>query len=198
MKESAKDYNLAWVGSDDAICHVGTGLHKVPLARLQDVFLTIGRGGSGESKTVRLMEVISILGPFPNVRNTLQGSVVDIKSMEDGMMGTTTTTTSTSATNTRGVAKKDTIRIMYDSMMDGLGKEINAGRDDNLRYVDLEIVFCDEKALVCVVPRISSNGNGDDNDANGDVVDFGENGKNVLLFLKEDDLDLKLEGLRAA
>jgi hypothetical protein len=29
------DYRMAWVGSDEAVCHVGTGLHKVPLARLQ-------------------------------------------------------------------------------------------------------------------------------------------------------------------
>jgi len=29
------NYRLAWVGSDDALCHVCTGLHKIALARLQ-------------------------------------------------------------------------------------------------------------------------------------------------------------------
>lgn len=59
------NYRLAWVGSDDALCHVGTGSHKVPLARMQEVFLTCqGKG------RVEILEVISILGPFPNVRNT--------------------------------------------------------------------------------------------------------------------------------
>ena len=178
FNSSAKDYKLAWVGSDDAICHVGTGLHKVPLARLQEIFLTVGRDvNSGKSKTVRLMEVISILGPFPNVRNTLQGEVVNQKTQESAKK--------------EDPLRKDSIRIMYDSMMDGLGKEIGAGTDDNLRYVDLDVVFADARALVCVVP---SDGDGD---TNSDGV-FSEDGKNVLLFLKEDDLNYRLEELRAA
>lgn len=36
-----RDYRMIWAGSDDAICHVGTGLHKVPLARLQVRLQTI-------------------------------------------------------------------------------------------------------------------------------------------------------------
>jgi hypothetical protein len=183
LNQNLKDYNLAWVGSDDAICHIGTGLHKVPLARLQDVFLTIGRDGSGESKTARLMEVISILGPFPNVRNTLQGKITDITSTE----------AVNADTNVNVPVKKDYIKICYDSMFDGLGKEISAGKEDNLRYVELEVVFADELALVCVVPK-DGNGNGSDST----LSDFGEKGENVLLFLKEEDLDYKLEQLRAA
>ena len=76
------DYTLAWVGSDDAICHVGTGLHKVPLARLQDIFLTVGNVGV-TNNAWRMMEVIRILGPFPNVRNTLLGSVTDVSKGTD-------------------------------------------------------------------------------------------------------------------
>jgi hypothetical protein len=183
LNQNLKDYNLAWVGSDDAICHIGTGLHKVPLARLQDVFLTIGRDGSGESKTARLMEVISILGPFPNVRNTLQGKITDITSTE----------AVNADTNVNVPVKKDYLKICYDSMFDGLGKEISAGKEDNLRYVELEVVFADELALVCVVPK-DGNGNGSDST----FSDYGEKGENVLLFLKEEDLDYKLEQLRAA
>ena len=57
------------MGSDVAICHVGTGLHKVPLARLQEVFLScLGRN------RLEVLEVIRILGPFPNVKNVLQGA----------------------------------------------------------------------------------------------------------------------------
>ena len=167
---------MAWVGSDDAICHLGTGLHKVPLARLQDIFLSVGRDGSGQTKTVQLLEVIRIIGPFPNVRNTLQGSIKIASSQEDQW-------------NTNGIQKMDRIQITYDSMMDGLGKEISAGTRDNLRYVDLDIAFCDENVIVALVPT----------DAEDDSSSlFGENGENVLLFLKEDDLDYKLEELRAA
>lgn len=175
LNSNTKDYNLAWVGSDDAICHMGTGLHKVPLARLQEIFLTIGRDGSGKSKTVRLMEIISILGPFPNVRNTLQGEILNLNTQESLVSGEPT--------------RVDKIRIKYDSMMDGLGKEIDAGTDDNMRYVDLDVVFADTKALVCVVPN--------DGDSDSDGI-FDNDGKNVLLFLKEDDVDYKLEELRAA
>ena len=35
-------YQLAWVGSDSAICQIGTSLHKVPLAQLQEVYLCLG------------------------------------------------------------------------------------------------------------------------------------------------------------
>ncbi len=173
LNSKARDYSLAWVGSDDAICHVGTGLHKVPLARLQEIFFTVGRDVSGKSKTVRLMEVISILGPFPNVRNTLQGEIVKQSTEESVRDG--------------DPVRRNSVSIMYDSMMDGLGKEIDAGTVDNMRTVELDIVFVDARALVCVLPI-----------EDGEKTEFGENGKNVLLFLKEDDLDYRLEELRAA
>jgi hypothetical protein len=179
LNQKARDYSLAWVGSDEAICHIGTGLHKVPLARLQDIFLTIGRDGSGEGKTLRLMEVIRILGPFPNVRNTLEGKITKMNTQEN----------ENAAVNKR-VLRKDVIQICYDSMMDGLGKQITAGTVDNLRYVDLEVLFADERALVCVVPSQAQSSTGDGS--------IGEKGENVLFFLKEDDLDYKLEELRAA
>lgn len=167
LSKESGDYSLSWVGSDEAICHIGTGLHKVPLARLQDIFLTIGKDGSGQTKTVQLMEVIRILGPFPNVRNTLQGSVVEMKKGEQG---------------------EDIIKICYDSMMDGLGKEITAGKIGNFRYVDLKVLFADEAAIICVVPSEKGSKNGP----------FGEKGSNVLLFIKENELDSRLEKLRAA
>lgn len=167
LSKEAGDYSLSWVGSDEAICHIGTGLHKVPLARLQDIFLTIGRDGSGQTKTVQLMEVIRILGPFPNVRNTLQGSVVEMKKGEQG---------------------EDVIKICYDSMMDGLGKEITAGKVGNFRYVELNILYADEDAIVCVVPSEKGSKSGP----------YGQNGANVLLFTKEDELNSRLEKLRAA
>ena len=177
LNQNLSHYSLAWVGSDEAICHLGTGLYKVPLARLQDIFLSVGRDGSGQTKTVQLLEVIRIIGPFPNVRNTLQGSIKIVSSQEDQW-------------NTNGIQKMDRIQITYDSMMDGLGKEISAGTRDNLRFVDLDIAFCDENVIVALVPK-------DDSDDNSSSL-FGDNGENVLLFLKEDDLDYKLEELRAA
>eukprot|EP00536_Pseudo-nitzschia_multiseries_P006781 jgi/Psemu1/193859/e_gw1.148.24.1 len=151
------DYRLAWVGSDEALCHVGTGLHKVPLARMKEVFMNC----LGKNK-IEILEVISILGPFPNVKNVLQG----------------TTTTSS------GISGAE-MRITYDKMFDGTGKEINAGTEDNIRRVDLDVAFCDERAIVVVMPDDNVNAKPLDND-----------GKRVLLFVREEDLDEKLEGLR--
>lgn len=152
------DYRLAWVGSDDAICHLGTGLHKVPLARMQEVFMNC----LGKNK-IEILEIISLIGPFPNVKNILQGS--------------------TKITSGGGGGSE--MQITMDRMFDGTGKEIMAGTDDNIRNVDLEVVFCDERAIVVVMPHENKN-----------TKPFDDDGKRVLLFVREDDLDDKLEGYR--
>mmetsp|Transcript_12906 Transcript_12906/g.30167 ORF Transcript_12906/g.30167 Transcript_12906/m.30167 type:complete len:358 (+) Transcript_12906:192-1265(+) len=157
LGKERSDYRLAWVGSDEALCHVGTGLHKVPLARMKEVFMNcLGRN------KIEILEVISILGPFPNVKNVLQG----------------TTKTSSGSDGTE-------MQIIYDKMFDGTGKEIMAGTEDNVRRVDLEVAFCDERAIVVAMADDNANAKPLDND-----------GKRILLFVKEDDLDEKLEGLR--
>ena len=115
---------MAWVGSDDAICHIGTGLHKIALARMQEVFLLLQ-----ERNRLEIYEVISA---FPNVRNTLQGScqVAIGKSNNDCVW-----------------------KLSYDSMIDGTGKELLAGKDENVRKVDLQIAFADANAIAAVVPN---------------------------------------------
>ncbi|KAL3808789.1 hypothetical protein ACHAXA_011173 [Cyclostephanos tholiformis] len=186
---TTSSYRLAWVGSDDAICHVGTSLHKVPLARLQEVYLSLGGGGSvGLNKNKwELMEVIRILGPFPNVRNTLRGNVVGL---------------------TRGGSSKErevvNMEISYTSMIDGTGKEILAsssggrgnGRDgkksnDGAKQVNLDVWFANDRAIVCSVP--SSEGN---DGRGGDP--FGGDGSKLLFFVAENDLEGALEKLCAA
>jgi len=158
-----KQYNfrLAWVGSDEALCHLGTGLHKVPLARMQEVFLTCqGKG------RIELFEIISILGPFPNVRNTL------------------------SAESKVGRVADDVTEweLVMDSMIDGTGKEILAGTDDNIRRVKLQVYFADPNAILAVVPPETG--------VRDDPLE--ENGVNALLFIREDDMDAKLDMLRVS
>jgi len=150
------DYRLAWVGSDEAICHLGTGLHKVPLARMQEVFMNcLGRN------RIEILEVISLIGPFPNVKNQLQG---------------------TTEISTDGQA----VQIVMDRMVDGTGKEIKSDSGDNIRRVDLEVAFSDERVILVVMP--------DSDNKNTQPLD--DNGKRVLLFIREDDLDERLEELR--
>ncbi len=155
------DYRLAWVGSDEAICHIGTGLHKVPLARLQEVFWSC----LGKNR-MQVLEIIRILGPFPNVRNTLEGTTKLLK-------GDTV----------------PTLNIVMDSMIDGTGKEILAGTADNIRRVNLQLHFADERVMVAVVPTT---------DGEERVDPLEKNGSNVLVFLREENLDEKLDALRVS
>ena len=152
------DYRLAWVGSDEAICHLGTGLHKVPLARMQEVFMNcLGRN------KIEILEVISLIGPFPNVKNILQGT-----------------------TKISGGSDGTDVQIVMEKMVDGTGKTIDAGTDDNIRRVDLEVAFSDERAIVVLMP----------DEDNKDAKPLDNDGKRVLLFVREDDLDEQLEKLR--
>lgn len=181
-----RDYRLAWVGSDDALCHLGTGLHKVPLARLEEVFLSLLGGNR-----VLLQEVIRILGPFPNVKNTLAGSC-------------STTTTATSENDSFV-----TWTLSYESMVDGTGKELLAGKEENVRFVDLQVLFSDESILVAVVPperatRLQSppeqpqrpQRRRGKEQAVQRMEPLEQDGKFVLVFMREPDMNVKLEKLR--
>ena len=156
------DFRLTWVGSDDAICHVGTGLHKVPLARLQEVYLSF----CGRNR-VEVQEVIRILGPFPNVKNTLQGQSA-FSRQDDAVEW----------------------RLTWDSMLDGTGKEILAGKDENVQRVDLQVYFCSPSVVVAIVPPDT------DNVAIRRADPLEDNGQHVLVFIKEDNLQEELEKLR--
>ena len=193
LSKDTTSYRLSWVGSDDAICHIGTSLHKVPLARLQEVYLSLGGGGSvvGTNKYKwELLEVIRILGPFPNVRNTLRGNVVGLtkkKQMNDG----------------EDNRERVQLEIAYSSMIDGTGREIIKSTDGP-RKVDLDVWFANDKAIVCTVPSSllsgkssGSSGSNDDDDDDDDVNPFG-NGSNILYFVAENDLDGALNRLRAS
>lgn len=160
-------YRLAWVGSDNAICHVGTSLHKVPLARLQEMYLLLGYN------RWELLEVIRILGPFPNVRNTLKGDL-KLKKLN--------------GPEREGVR----MEIDYRSMIDGTGKEILAGKEDNVKNVNMNVWFASEKALVCTVP------NSDDDEGETSSDPLGGNGEKILFFVAEENLEEELEKLRAA
>jgi hypothetical protein len=158
------DYRLAWVGSERAICHIGTGLHNVPLARLQEIYLCL----VGKSR-LEVLEVIRILGPFPNVRNTLQGTAkIGKRNVELDAGG----------------SSMSELAVTYDSMIDGTGKQIKAGMENNARKYELNILFCDENAIVAMVP-------------NAEGADpLQDNGANILFFAREESLDENLEKMR--
>jgi len=142
-------YRMIWAGSDDAICHVGSGLHNVPLARLQEVFISFFKS------TIDVYEVIRIIGPFPNVKNTLKGQI-----------------------NYKGTNPS----ITYTSMIDGTGKEVLAGKEDNQKIVPLDVILATDNIIVWKKPN-------DSNDTNN-------TGEDMLIFIREFDMDGRLDILR--
>lgn len=115
---NAADYQLSFAWDDSAVSFIGTGLHKVPLARLDYFFLTLSQGN------VFMREVIRIIGPFPTVLNTLRGKA----SVEKG-----------------GSSGGEAIKFVIDSVVDGTGKEL-VGEDP--RIVDLPIIYASDQVIV--------------------------------------------------
>ena len=179
-----RNYRMLWAGSDAAICHVGTGLHKVPLARLQEMFITVGR------KRIETIEVIRILGPFPNIRNSLSGQV---KVMTDARSSQSTAATTTTGRNTN----RKSIRIVYDRMVDGLGKEIATAPNKERSFI-LDILHVSDSAIVCSVPN---NDQKDEKQKQSredlNTADIGS-GSSLLILVAENDLNTQLETLRVA
>ncbi|GKY90674.1 hypothetical protein MPSEU_000040800 [Mayamaea pseudoterrestris] len=170
-------YRLAWVGSDDAVSHVGTGLHKVPLARLQEVFLTLGRGGR-----VTWMEAIRLLGPFPNIKNELQGEC----KVTTASLTANKKNTGSDEASSLSIVPADW-SITWDSMIDGTGRQVTAGPE--VRTVELQVALADSAVIVAFMPTT-------DGTLRNDPLEAG--GKHVLVFVREDELDEKLEALRIA
>ena len=141
---SSNQYRMLWAGSDAAIYHIGSGLHKVPLARLQEVFLSFFKS------TIEVYEVIRVIGPFLNVKNILKDHI-------------------TYKNNT----------ITYTSMIDGTGKEVLAGKEQNQKIVPLKVILATENIIVWKNPDSTA-----------------ENGQDLLIFIREYDMDARLDILR--
>jgi hypothetical protein len=139
-------------------------------------------GGSGNSgRRIEVLEVIRILGPFPNVRNTLQGTT----KLEKVLVSNADSPTAT----TNGPVHN--LQITMDSVIDGTGKEIMAGTADNIRRVPLHIYLADESVILAVVPPTNDNSS-----VREDPMEA--KGAHVLVFLKEDNLKERLDSLRVS
>ncbi|CAM9131171.1 unnamed protein product [Choristocarpus tenellus] len=127
----SKDWRLFFVSSDDALSAMGTGLHKLPLTRMEDFFLSIsGSGATG--RRIEVVEVMRILGPFPNVRNTLKGMC-------------------------KGVGP-NSLSIKYTSMVDGTGKEVKSGKGELDRDFEVDVAFA---GMDVMVMALKGKGEGD-------------------------------------
>ena len=137
---------------------------------------------------VQWLEVIRILGPFPNVRNTLTGR----------LKASTTTSTSGSLQQLQQSGGGTTKwQIAWESLIDGTGKEIYA---DQVRKVDLSVVYCDEQIIVVTAATTSKEEEKKDSSANNTssaLLTVSE-AQDILVFVREDDMEDKLVRYRVA
>mmetsp|Transcript_19177 Transcript_19177/g.64248 ORF Transcript_19177/g.64248 Transcript_19177/m.64248 type:complete len:247 (+) Transcript_19177:118-858(+) len=114
-------WQLLWVPTAASLDRVGTGLHNVPGTTFEDFFLTVGREKACKCEA---NEVLRVFGPFPNVRNVLEGTYA---------------------------YEAPRLRLVYTSMVDGLGKTIEPKGGDGQggnRVVDLRVRYAGPSALI--------------------------------------------------
>lgn len=126
--ELSGDWRLTFVSSNDILGAFGTGLHTLPLTRMEDTFVNFKGGRQG--RQIETIEVLRVMGPFPNIRNTLSGTYQTI-----GL---------------------DTLSIKYTSMIDGTGKEITSGSAAMDKVSEFGVLFVGADVLVLEPKGIKS------------------------------------------
>lgn len=137
------DWQLAWCSSDDALCAVGSGLHKLPLTVMEDLFLSLRAPAQGKKSsptplgkpfdTVECAEILRVIGPFPNVRNTLAGQW---SFPAYGYWAEADETTGSG------------LEFTYDTMIDGNGGTIKAPDGSDRRKVNFDVNCVGETGIV--------------------------------------------------
>lgn len=126
------DFRLVWARTDDAIAEIGTGLHRVPLARMEELFVSLLAGDE-----IRLTEVVRVIGPFPNVKNLLFGTRVLAKgtltvSYQNGYDGTGKQLSGSDRTVDFTVAHASKDVIVLDALRAGTRSWLVFQRESNL------------------------------------------------------------------
>lgn len=102
------DWKLAFVSSEQGFSLIGTGLHKVFGTRMEELFVTFS--GRRKARLIETTEVLRVIGPFPNVKNVLSGSIAFGKEAGGGAAAIAAETGASLLT------------LTYGSMIDGTGK----------------------------------------------------------------------------
>ena len=196
VEDDEISYRLLWVGSDATISAFGTGLHKVPLARLQEVFLSIrlppsnrkSKANTSQNRfRLTTTEVIRILGPFPNIKNTLQG------------ICTVSASPTSSESNNVEQSGAELWDVTWDSMIDGTGKELIGRDNEDVRHVpSLHMLYGDEQIIVASIHQTDQ---GTTRTVSIDTMDEKQTittpaAESLLLFVREMEMEEKLTALR--
>lgn len=113
------DWKLVFVDSAEAIHQVGSGLGKLPGSSIEDLFASLDAKG-----TVKIQEIVRVVGPFPNVRNELSGAW-EYKEKAAGFTGD-----SVSAPR---------LECVYTEMVDGRNKKTTVDQGFKQKSVQLDV-----------------------------------------------------------
>lgn len=134
------DYQLVFVTSDEALCAVGSGLHKVFATKMEDLFISFGpKYMQAESGAFGLetAEILRVFGPFPNIRNTFAG---DFACGDGG-----------------------SVVLSYDTMVNGLSQKIKAPDGKDTRRMKGRIPYANSAGLIYIPNEAQGEGGEVDN-----------------------------------
>lgn len=165
------DWKLAFVSSEQGFSLIGTGLHKVFGTRMEELFVTFS--GRRKARLIETTEVLRVIGPFPNVKNVLSGTIA----FKEAGGGAAAIAAETGAS---------LLTLTYSSMIEGTGRVLDG--KENERVAAFWVRHLDERALVLEAAKASGSGK---YDGASDIA-AGE----LLVFEKEPDLAAEFVRLR--
>ena len=125
------DWKLVFVDSAEAIHQVGSGLGKLPGSSIEDLFATFDVKG-----TVKIQEVVRVVGPFPTVRNELSGTW-EYKDKSAGFTGDSIT--------------EPVLECTYTEMVDGRNKKTTLETGFKQKSVQLDVQYADPDVLIAFI-----------------------------------------------
>ncbi|EKX37329.1 hypothetical protein GUITHDRAFT_145031 [Guillardia theta CCMP2712] len=105
-----------------------TGLGKLPGTSILDMFITCEKSGK-----VKVQEICRVVGPFPNIKNELQGTW-DYKTASSGFK--------------EGVSSSDKLVFSYNMLIDGRDKVTTAETGFKVRSVDINVRYIDQDVMI--------------------------------------------------
>jgi len=122
------DWKLTFVNKADPMHEIGTGLGKLPGTSILDMFITCEKSGK-----VKVQEICRVVGPFPNIKNELQGTW-DYKTASSGFK--------------EGVSSSDKLVFSYNMLIDGRDKVTTAETGFKVRSVDINVRYIDQDVMI--------------------------------------------------
>ena len=132
------DWRLLYVNEAETLHKFGTGLGKLPGTTIMDAWAAFSADGR-----VTVHEVCRVVGPFPNIRNTLEGTW-ELRGKAATGFGAGAVAAGATVASDRGLC------LAYDRLTDGRGKTTTADTGFRTR----EVRCCRSPLLISVLHHV--------------------------------------------